>query len=276
VRWPSLAVAIAVGLAAAPARADREDAAGSALPAAAPGADLRTRVRVQLDAEAGSVRRAAEAVEVKRVARAEQRARRAAAAYKVLRAGAPMWAGAEVRMATARRRAAARHLLSRDRTEVALLEAEAAQLAAAGARLAGERAVAETIALPAAGALGWPAPGRVVAAVGNHVHAGSRATLSRRGIELEVAPGARAVAMADGVVRYAGPIRGLGTGVVVGHGPLVAVIGNLATTDVIAGATVTRGAPLGAAAGRRLYVEVRLALGPGGIPLDPATVLAPR
>jgi murein DD-endopeptidase MepM/ murein hydrolase activator NlpD len=274
VRWPS-AAALAVLTIAAPARADREDAAPPA-PAVAASADLRGRVRGQLAAEAASVRRAADAVEVKRIGRAEQRERRARAAYKVLRAGAPMWAGGEVRLATARRRAAVRHLLARDRTEVGLLEEEAAQLAAAGARLAGERALAEAIPLPAPGGLGWPAAGAIAAAVGNHVHPGSRATLSRRGIELEVAAGAPVVAMADGVVRYAGPIRGLGAGVVVAHGPLVAVIGNLGPLDVAAGVTVSRGARLGAASGRRLYVEVRLALGPGGIPLDPVTILAPR
>jgi septal ring factor EnvC (AmiA/AmiB activator) len=107
-------------------------------------------------------------------------------------------------------------------------------------------------------------------------HERSGATLSRRGLELEVEARAAAVAPADGVVRYAGPIRGLDAGVIVDHGSFVTVIGKLGELAVPAGAPVRRGDRLGRAARRRVYLEVRVEVGPGGLPIDPEPLLRRR
>jgi septal ring factor EnvC (AmiA/AmiB activator) len=82
--------------------------------------------------------------------------------------------------------------------------------------------------------------------------------------------------MADGVIRYAGPLRGLGTAVVVDHGEVVSVTARLRDVPGKVGDAVRRGEALGRAEHRNIYVELRLPLGPGGLPLDPQTLLPRR
>jgi len=247
--------------------------------AAAGDADFRAAARDQLSAELAAAQRARAAVDDKVATASADRARRVRAAYKLLRAGtAPAWLDPDERMAAARRRAAVRYLLARDRAELGLLADERDQLAAAEGRLTADLARTATLPLPARG-LAWPTTGgprAVVAGFGPYLHETSGASLSRRGIELRVAAGSEVRAMADGLVRYAGPIRGLDTGVVVDHGTCLTVIGGLAELRQIAGAAVHRGDLLGGAAGRHIYVEVRLPVGAGGVPVDPLALLAPR
>nr|MBA3542216.1 M23 family metallopeptidase [Deltaproteobacteria bacterium] len=102
----------------------------------------------------------------------------------------------------------------------------------------------------------------------------SKAVLSRRGIDLEVATRAPALAPARGLVTYAGPIRGLEQGVILDHGDYLTVIAKLGDVGVPLGATVEAGDRLGRAARHRVYFEIRIEVGPGGMPIDPEPLLA--
>lgn len=236
--------------------------------------ELRAYLTAQLDAQLEVAHRTRRTVEDKRDVAADERAHRTRTAYKLLRAGtAPAWVDNDERMATARRRAGARWLLSRDRREVDLLADEAEQLAAAEARLTRDRAVAATIPLPAADLLP-PVAGTIVRRFGPLLHERSKAHLSRHGLDYDTADGADVHAVADGVVRYAGPIRGLDAGLVIDHGTCVSVLGKLAAPTLAIGDRVTRGQVVGHAARRRVYLEVRVPVGPGGVPVDPERLLA--
>jgi hypothetical protein len=52
------------------------------------------------------------------------------------------------------------------------------------------------------------------------------------------------------------------------------VLGKLGPPTVATGAQVEVGARLGAAARTRVYLEVRVPVGPGGRPIDPEPLLA--
>jgi septal ring factor EnvC (AmiA/AmiB activator) len=177
------------------------------------------------------------------------------------------------RMAVARSRATARLLLARDRDEAKQLGDETALLAGAVERIDEDLVRAATMVRPAQGSLLRPVDGEVVRRFGTLVHEATGATLSRRGIDFDVADEAVVVAPADGVVRYAGPIRGLESGLVIDHGGVLTVIGKLAPPTLTAGTRVRGGTAVGHAARRRVYLEVRLPIGPGGTPVDPEPLL---
>lgn len=237
-----------------------------------PPGEVRAYVLGQLDARAEVLARTRAVVDAKVDETSALRGRRARAAYKLLRAGAATSVDAPERMATARRRAAARWLLARDRHEEALLAEEAGALAAAEARLTADRTAARAAPLPPAG-LDWPAQGTIARRFGAYRHDRSKATLTRRGVDLDVAAGAEVRPIADGVVVYAGAIRGLDHGVVIDHGGWLSVTAKLDVPEVAAGAQVVRGQVIARPARRRVYLEVRVAVGAGGVPIDPALVL---
>jgi murein DD-endopeptidase MepM/ murein hydrolase activator NlpD len=275
VRAASAALIAALGLVAARARAE-DGAAAEVAPAAVAADDVRGYLRAELAAQAAVAAKTI-AIDVdKRDARAAARAGRARAAYKLLRGGAAqlMVEPAE-RMATARRRAAARHILADDRAEIAILSDELLRVLAGSIEVGAARAAAETAPVPAA-PLAWPAKGEIVRHFGAFVHDESKATLSRHGLDLEVDEHATARAMADGVVRYAGPIRGLDQGVVIDHGAVWTVIAKLGAPIVKVGQRVATGDALGPAARHRLYLELRVPVGRGGLPIDPEPHLAAR
>jgi septal ring factor EnvC (AmiA/AmiB activator) len=193
------------------------------------------------------------------------------AAIRVLHAPLPDAATADDRMAAARRRAAARYLLERDASERNLLATETDHLHGAERVVATATATLPTIALPQA--LAFPANGKVAHKFGDYVHERSKATLSRRGIDLEVDDHAPAVAPADGIVRYAGPMRGLDHGVILDHGDYLTVIAKLGELTLPLGTHVATGDRLGRAAHHRVYLEVRVKIGPGGLPIDPEPLL---
>ena len=171
----------------------------------------------------------------------------------------------------ARRRAAARWLLARAADERGLLADELADLDRAQHELAGAAAAVRGVELPAE--LGWPAHGTIARHFGDYQHERSKATLSRRGLDLEVDDHAPALAAADGVVRFAGSIRGLDHGVIVDCGGYFTVIAKLGEVVVPVGARVARGDRLGRALRHRIYFEVRAKVGPGGLPIDPEPLL---
>jgi len=229
-------------------------------------------IAMQLEAQAASIARARGQVAAKVDERAASRARRARIAYKLLRtAGAPLAVAPAERLAIARGRATARLLLARDRAEVGLLGDELVSLDVAQARIAvdGRRAGEP----PAELRLRRPVAGAIVRRFGPFAHDRSHATLSRRGLDFEVANQAPVVAPAGGIVRYAGPIRGLDEGVVMDCGDVWTVVAKLAAPEVATGDYVEAGQLLGHAQRVRVYLEVRVPIGPGGLPVDPAPYL---
>jgi septal ring factor EnvC (AmiA/AmiB activator) len=220
----------------------------------------------QLDAETGSVDSAIEAVGDKLTAAEHTRRERLRAAVRVLHAGPD-----DAAMTVARRRAAARLLIERDGAERALLLDELGQLRAAHDRIAVEITQLASIVVPHD--LMLPARGKIVRHFGVLAHERSKATLSRRGLDLEVDDHSPVVAPASGTVRYAGPIRGLDQGVILDHGGYLTVVAKLAELALPVGAPIAAGDRLGRAARHRVYFEVRVKLGPGGLPIDPEPLL---
>ena len=254
----------------APPSIARPGAAGprSGAQAAAEVDAARTALAAQLAEEQKTIDKTIATVAEKLAAADQVRLARLRAAYRRLRAPLRASASPAERMAAARRRAAARLLVDRDNAERGLLADEAQQLEEARQRIAADAQQVPTITLPAD--LVRPAQGTVAREFGTLAHDRSRATLSRRGIDLEVETRANVVAPADGKVRYAGPIRGLDDGVIIDHGDYFTVVAKLADLIVPVGATIKRGDRIGHAARYRVYLEVRVKIGPGGLPIDPA------
>ena len=223
----------------------------------------------QLDDEAAAIDRALATVTEKLGAADATRGKRARAAYRALHT-----APGDDAMTVARRRAAAHLLLERDAGERALLVDEADRLQVARGRIVGELAELPSVALPTA--LIRPAPGQIARHFGTLAHERSKATLSRRGIDIEVEDRCAVVAPAAGTVRYVGPIRGLDQGVIIDHGGFLTVLAKLGDVALPVGASIAAGDRVGRAARHRVYLEVRVKLGPGGLPIDPEPLLGKR
>lgn len=245
--------------------------AAAAAPARPQPGDTRAAVAAAFAAQHDVATRTLATVERKHADAELVRRQRVRAAYKLLRGGDPAWAERDARLAAARRRAGARWLLSMDRREAGLLGDEVALLAAAERRIASARDAVGALPIPAG--LARPVRGVIARRFGPFVHDRSGATLTRQGVDFDVDASAPVAAVADGVVRYAGPIRGLDHGLVIDHGDVVSVLGKLDSLAVGQGGRVTRGQLLGRAARQRVYLELRLPLGPGGLPVDPLPLL---
>ena len=232
-------------------------------------ADTRDALTQQLVDESAAIDSAVATVADKLATIDTDRSRRLAAAYRTLQPAGPIKADA---MTLARRRAAARMLVNRDLDERQLLANELAELHDARARIATEAPRVPAIELPAD--LARPAKGPIARKFGTLLHERSKARLSRRGVDIEVEAKAPIVASADGVVRYAGPIRGLDKGVIIDHGGFFTVIAKLGELRAPIGVPVKRGEVIGRAARQRAYVEVRVKIGASGLPIDPEPLFA--
>ena len=260
VRWLLAGAFTLIALVATTAQAERKRAL--LLP------DLRPVLATQLTAEAESIGKSLATVSTKLAEADAIRGRHLAAAYRLVRDAR---ANDDDRMTIARRHAAAQLLLERDRSERMLLADEAAHLKDAAARVARDQAALVDLAPIAS--VQRPARGAIARHFGTLVHDKSKATLTRRGIDIDVEAHIEAVAPADGIVRYAGPIRGLDSGVIIDHGSSYSVIGKLGDVIVPVGAKLSRGDRIGHAARQRIYFELRVKLGPGGLPVDPEPFL---
>ena len=229
--------------------------------------DQRTSLHDQLAQQSETLTKTEVTVGDKLHVADDVRAHRLRAAIRVLHGELPEGATPDERMAAARRRAAARLLLERDASERELLASETRHLHDAEHVIASASAQLPNVSLPSA--LVVPAQGRVTRKFGEYVHAGSQATLSRRGIDLDVDDHAPAIAPAAGIVRYAGPLRGLDHGVILDHGEYFTVIAKLGELTLPRGTHVAAGDRIGRAAHHRVYLEVRVKVGPGGLPVDP-------
>jgi len=274
-----LALALALALPGAPAHGERDArtrarpdprAARLAPPARDPGPAIHDALAHQLDDEAQAIERAIAAAGDKLAAAQGARTQRLHAAYRLIQSN-PSGPG-DGAMAAARVRAAARLLVDRDGAERAAFADEVARLRAARDRVAAEAVQLSGLALP--GELVRPARGKIARSFGTLEHERSKATLSRRGIDLEVDDASPVVAPAAGTVRYAGAIRGLDQGVIIDSGTYVTVVAKLGDVALPVGAPITAGDRIGRAARHRVYLEVRVKLGPGGLPVDPEPLLA--
>ena len=259
---------LAAVLALVPLAGDAKPHAKSHEPAK-PLVDPRIALAAQVAAEQATLDVTRDTVAKKLAAADATRAHRVLAALRVIDAPAT-----DDPFDAARRRAVARFLLARDAAERGLLADELADLDRAQPAIRAAAAGVGSVVLPTD--LGWPAKGTVARHFGEYQHERSKATLSRRGIDLEVDDHAPVLAPADGTVRYAGPIRGLDHGMIVDCGGYVAVIAKLGELVVPVGAHVALGDRLGRAMRHRVYFEVRAKVGPGGLPIDPEPLLAPR
>jgi murein DD-endopeptidase MepM/ murein hydrolase activator NlpD len=234
--------------------------------ATAAAADTRAQLSQQLTDESASIDRAVATVTDMLANIDTDRTKRLAAAYRTLKSQA------NDSMTVARRRAAARMLVGRDLGERQLLATELAELRVARARVTSEVPRVPEIVLPAE--LSRPANGTVARRFGTFVHERSKARLSRRGIDIEVEAKSPIIASADGIVRYAGPIRGLDKGIIIDHGSFFTVIAKLGELAVPIGVPVKRNDRVGRAARHRVYIEVRVKIGPSGLPIDPEPLFA--
>jgi septal ring factor EnvC (AmiA/AmiB activator) len=239
-----------------------------AAPAARPGDKIDTREMLsqQLAGEAATIASAQAIVGKKLEAADALRVTRVRAAYRVLHESAED-ASPDRRMNTARRRAAARLLLARDASERGILADELAKLGTAGTRAAADASALATASMPPQ--ILRPVRGAIARKFGVLEHERSKATLSRHGIDIEVEDHATVVAPADGTVLYAGPIRGLDRGLVIDHGTYLSVLAKLGDVAFPVGAPVHAGDRLARAARHRVYLEIRVKVGPGGLPVDP-------
>lgn len=202
--------------------------------------------------------------------------RRVRAMYKLSRASFPrLWIQPDERRNVAQWLGAARRITTRDLDELGLLHEEMEVANAAQARL--EAALEEKLAkLPRRRSLRAPlAETKIMAAYGRYKGPSRRVRLRRRGIELEATRGEEVYAPASGRVRYAGPISGLGQGIIVDHRGYWSVLGHLSAIEYTVGDALAAGDLIGHAAGESIYLEVRAAIGSVGRAVDP-TPLLPR
>jgi septal ring factor EnvC (AmiA/AmiB activator) len=223
--------------------------------------------------QAEVLRRTREAVEQKLNAAQSQRATRARAAAVLLRDGHQdnLELPHDDMMNIARRRAFAKWVLARERLEVRLLADERDALQLAGPVTLAASAAAQEMKLPTG--LLWPATGVIARRFAVFIHPRSAAALSRRGIDIEVQEHVGTGAAANGTVLFAGPIRGLDSGVIIDHGSYVTVTAKLGKVTVVAGDLIEAGTTIGNAESSRIYFEVRVKIGPEGTPVDPLACL---
>jgi septal ring factor EnvC (AmiA/AmiB activator) len=129
------------------------------------------------------------------------------------------------------------------------------------------------------GALARPLPTKIVERFGRVVDEKFRTETFRKGVEFDAAGGESVLAVAPGVVRFAGWFRGYGKLVILDQGDeYFTVMGHLAEIFVEVGDAVSEGEMLGTVgdtgslSGPRLYFEIRR----GAEPLDPAEWLRPK
>ena len=100
----------------------------------------------------------------------------------------------------------------------------------------------------------------------------TKALLTRQGIEIRVPGESHVRAVADGEIRYIGPVRTLKRVIVTYHGDYYSILGNLTDVAVRTGVQVLAGQVLGNVQ-KHVYLEIRAHVGPSGIPVDPAPLL---
>ena len=214
---------------------------------------------------------------VEKIAARERRLQtRVRAAYRALRATspAPPWVDDGGAARRSRQRLGIRRVLRREVRELALVRAELAQVQKRRAQVVRARERADQLVEIAPGSLHNPvAYSRVLAPFGTYRHAASNAQLARRGVVLSSQVGRNVRAVAAGRVRHVGEIAGLGLCALVEHGDFWSLSGPLAEVQKEPGARVERAEILGESRSEQVYLEIRMATGEAGIPVDPVPLI---
>jgi septal ring factor EnvC (AmiA/AmiB activator) len=234
----------------------------------------QARFQASVEAELVSVTKTQGLLADKLAVREAEMKQRVRAMYKLSRASFPrLWIEPDERRNVAQWLGAARRITNRDLDELKLLHEEIEVADAAQVRL--QAATTETLApVPKRRSLHSPlASTKIVAGYGDYKGPSRRVRLRRRGLELEAVQGEEVRAPAKGRVRYAGPISGLGQAIILDHDGYWSVLGRLSTIELQEGAEIAANAIVGHAAGERLYLEVRLAIGSVGRAVDPTPLL---
>lgn len=225
--------------------------------------DVEAKIETALAARADVVARAQRTLNERAVVRAETLATRARVFYRLSRGGG-VRAVLEPELAATRGLArrltiAAADELAATHKEIEHLRRQSSELAAARAKTNGAAAVLpETLVQPVSGHILEP-------------------FVRDRGVWLAPDPGAPIVAPAAGTIAYVGPIRGLGTSVVIAHEHhLVTVVGPVTSPRVRRGRVIESGAPIGKAAATPIYVELRVKTPAGAFAVDPAPFWSER
>lgn len=200
--------------------------------------------------------------------------RRLRAIYKLSRANWPrLWFEPEARRERARWLGAARRIAMRDVQEIDMLHHEIDLANRAEARLKEEASLVPSPS-PRPRSLQWPLEdSKVVREYGEYDGPSHRVKLRSRGVLLKSEAGQFVAPVAPGRVRYRGPIRGLGSALIVEHEGLVSVVGNLRNIKVDVDETVNGKTILGEASGESVYLELRVVVGQRGQSIDPEPLL---
>ncbi|MCG8417365.1 MAG: peptidoglycan DD-metalloendopeptidase family protein [Proteobacteria bacterium] len=254
----------------------RESAATETKTRVGGGSPLADQVETWLDDQLHTLDKTRDLLIARQQSRRNDLQRRVRGAYKQLRSGVKsLWFDPEQRSQIAARVSAVRRVLARDLAELALLDDEMSAVSSSRQQIAAERNRARQLNVPEPGSLRLPvAWSRVVEPFGVYRHARSRARLSRRGIWLSSRPGRNARAVAAGEVLYVGLARGLGHVAIIDHGDYTSILGTLTKLQVSRGESVETGDLVGESMGDRVYLEIRLDIGPGGFPVDPQSLIA--
>ena len=184
-----------------------------------------------------------------------------------------LWIDGEARQARVRLRGLAKRVMQRDSIELELVREELREAHSARQRVVAERSRAKQTQSPKN--LVAPVSGSIKARFGRYRHHKSRARLTRRGVEFAARAFEEVRAPASGTIAYAGPLRGLGSAVVLTHDDgAVSVLGGVASSARKA-VTLDAGQVLGHATGTRVYFELRLPMAAGGEAVDPVPFLQP-
>lgn len=241
------------------------------------GNGLRDFLLTQVTERLNTATRAVTMIEEKiQRSRAVLRARLQALAGVAREAARKRWGDRDER---ARSRVAAGHgrrVVARDLIELRVLRRELQHAAEARLQWQSLTKLVAAIRLPERRSLARPVAGRIVGRFGQYRDRKTKLSLVRRGLELRTRPGRSVRAPAAGIVKWVGPMRRLDTTVVIAHDGFVTVLGGLNAVHVKPGEKILSAQVLGTSKRRRMYFEVRIDLGPAGIPVDPRPLLQRR
>ncbi len=245
----------------------------------APGAKKRDRLALAKYAENVGLQRASLTktqglLASKLTTRQGEMKRRLRAIYKLSRANWPrLWFEPEARRESARWLGAARRVAMRDIREIDMLHDEISMANLADVRLVEEGRLRPATA-PGHETLQWPVQdSEIVQSFGEYKGPSHRVKLRSRGVRLVSEAGQPVFSVAPGQVRYQGPIRGLGTSLIIDHGDTISVLGNLHAPSVNAGDAVSLDTVVATAEGDSVYLEVRLTVGDRGLAINPEPLL---
>ncbi len=194
-------------------------------------------------------------------------------AYKIFREGeARVWERDRLRINRSRKEQFLRELILRDLHELDALAKELEHVKHSSQIYTASRVSIARKPPMQPKSLVAPTTGTLLEGFGRYRDAKTGAWLVRHGITLQTQPKGYVRAVADGQIRYAGQMHNLGQAVVTHHEGYYSILGNLNALQVEAGKRVRAGQTI-ASSSSRTYIEIRLDVGPGGLPINPTPLL---